>query len=132
MEVYEAHYDKYIALKDLQKSKPLYAASPSLSASLSVSSSASSSSPSQNPKSDPTSWWAEIIRRTALGANASPSLVTRHLPDIVPKLMKRFSSDEGYMLFGDVIPACPCLILVILSYTEAFFLGHWLVDRRMY
>lgn len=84
-------------MKDLQKSKPLYA---------SPLTSTSSPSPKPESKSDPTSWWTEIIRRTALGANASPTLVTEHLPDIVPKLMKRFSSDEGYMLFEDVLPAC--------------------------
>ncbi|EIM79908.1 uncharacterized protein STEHIDRAFT_68915 [Stereum hirsutum FP-91666 SS1] len=88
------------ALKDLQKSKPLYA-----SPSPSPSPSGTSEPSSQNASPDPTSWWTEIIRRTALGAHASPALVSQHLQSIVPVLMKRFSSDEGYMLFDDVVPS---------------------------
>jgi len=48
-----------------------------------------------------TSWWSEVISRTALGAGADPQAVERHLDTIVPSLMKRFSSREGYSLFDD-------------------------------
>ncbi|KAH9978802.1 HAD-like protein [Lactifluus volemus] len=43
-----------------------------------------------------TKWWSEVISRTALGAGADPGAVEKHLGTIVPSLMKRFSSREGY------------------------------------
>jgi len=46
-------------------------------------------------------WWCEVISRTAVGAGADPQIVERHLGAIVPSLMKRFSSREGYRLFDD-------------------------------
>lgn len=33
-----------------------------------------------------------------------PPDVEKSLPDIVPNLLKRFSSREGYRLFDDVLP----------------------------
>jgi len=50
-------------------------------------------------------WWEEIIRRTAVGAGGDPHAVQEALPEIVPQLMKRFSSREGYEVYADVIPA---------------------------
>ena len=37
--------------------------------------------------------------------------VDRSLPDIVPRLMARFSSKEGYKLFDDTIPVRTCICL---------------------
>jgi hypothetical protein len=48
-------------------------------------------------------WWSEVISRTAVGAGADPQAVERHLSAIVPSLMKRFSSREGYSLFDDTL-----------------------------
>jgi hypothetical protein len=48
-------------------------------------------------------WWYEVISRTAVGAGADPQAVERHLSVIVPSLMKRFSSREGYSLFDDTL-----------------------------
>jgi hypothetical protein len=48
-------------------------------------------------------WWCEVISRTAVGAGADPQAVERHLSVIVPSLMKRFSSREGYSLFDDTL-----------------------------
>jgi hypothetical protein len=48
-------------------------------------------------------WWCEVISRTAVGAGADPHAVERHLSAIVPSLMKRFSSREGYSLFDDTL-----------------------------
>jgi hypothetical protein len=50
-----------------------------------------------------TAWWSEVISRTAVGAGADPGAVERHLGTIVPRLMKRFSSREGYRLFDDTL-----------------------------
>jgi hypothetical protein len=50
-----------------------------------------------------TAWWSEVISRTAVGAGADPGAVERHLGTIVPHLMKRFSSREGYRLFDDTL-----------------------------
>jgi len=44
-----------------------------------------------------------VISRTALGAGADPKALERHLDSIVPSLMKRFSSREGYSLFDDTL-----------------------------
>jgi hypothetical protein len=48
-------------------------------------------------------WWSEVVSRTAVGAGADPQAVERHLGAIVPSLMKRFSSREGYSLFDDTL-----------------------------
>jgi len=70
-------------------------------------------------------WWRDVIRRTALGAGGNErseyvsliitvldaltfivafSEIDAHLSEIVRKLMKRFSSREGYCAFDDAIP----------------------------
>ncbi|KDQ21732.1 hypothetical protein BOTBODRAFT_26159 [Botryobasidium botryosum FD-172 SS1] len=54
-------------------------------------------------------WWTEVIRKTAVGAGANPLVVEEALPEVVPRLMKRFSSKEGYKLFDDVIPSLHAL-----------------------
>ncbi|RDB25020.1 putative uncharacterized hydrolase C7D4.05 [Hypsizygus marmoreus] len=54
-------------------------------------------------------WWTEVIKRTALGAGADEKLLDISLPQIVPRLMGRFSSKEGYRAFDDTIPALRCL-----------------------
>jgi len=51
-----------------------------------------------------TKWWGEVISRTAIGAGADAQAVEKHLGTIVPSLMKRFSSREGYCLFDDTLP----------------------------
>ncbi|KAI0633338.1 HAD hydrolase subfamily IA REG-2-like protein [Trametes polyzona] len=50
-------------------------------------------------------WWGDVIRRTAVGAGADPKAVDASLGEIVPRLLKRFSSREGYKLFDDSLPA---------------------------
>jgi len=50
-------------------------------------------------------WWSEVIRRTALGADADPDALEASLPTIVSRLMTRFGSKEGYRVFDDAIPA---------------------------
>jgi len=49
-------------------------------------------------------WWSDVIRRTAIGAGADPQAVDGSLSEIVPRLMTRFSSKEGYKLFDDSLP----------------------------
>ncbi|KAI0690180.1 HAD hydrolase subfamily IA REG-2-like protein [Cerioporus squamosus] len=49
-------------------------------------------------------WWGDVIRRTAVGAGADPKVVDSSLEEIVPRLLKRFSSREGYKLFDDSLP----------------------------
>ncbi|KAG1802702.1 HAD-like domain-containing protein [Suillus plorans] len=49
-------------------------------------------------------WWSEVIKRTAIGAGADPQAVDSSLPQIVPSLMERFSSRQGYKLFHDSLP----------------------------
>ncbi|KAL7281252.1 hypothetical protein ACG7TL_004560 [Trametes sanguinea] len=49
-------------------------------------------------------WWGDVIRRTAVGAGADPKAVDASLGEIVPRLLKRFSSREGYKLFDDSLP----------------------------
>lgn len=49
-------------------------------------------------------WWREVIKRTAIGAGADPQAVDSSLPQIVPSLMERFSSRQGYKLFHDSLP----------------------------
>ena len=53
-------------------------------------------------------WWGEVIKRTAIGAGADPQDVDSSLGEIVPRLLKRFSSREGYKLYDDTVPACAC------------------------
>jgi len=52
----------------------------------------------------PDNWWSEVVYRTAVGAGAEPTRVERALPDIVPALLHRFSSREGYKLYDDALP----------------------------
>ncbi|KAH9915681.1 HAD hydrolase subfamily IA REG-2-like protein [Fomitopsis serialis] len=67
------------ALKQVQKEKPAY-------------------------QSGAEGWWGEVIKRTAVGAGADPQAVDRSLDEIVPRLLHRFSSREGYKLYDDSIP----------------------------
>ncbi|KAI0344604.1 HAD hydrolase subfamily IA REG-2-like protein [Trametopsis cervina] len=60
-------------------------------------------------KSGADAWWGEVIRSTAIGAGAEPSIVDKHLGDIVPRLLLRFSSKEGYRLFDDSLPCLQAL-----------------------
>ncbi|KAI0093338.1 HAD hydrolase subfamily IA REG-2-like protein [Irpex rosettiformis] len=55
-------------------------------------------------KSGAEAWWGEVVRRTAIGAGADPADVDKHLGKIVPRLLTRFSSKEGYRLFDDSLP----------------------------
>ncbi|KAH9054182.1 HAD-like protein [Lactarius vividus] len=48
-------------------------------------------------------WWSDVISRTAIGAGADTQAVEKYLGSIVPILMKRFSSHEGYRLFDDTL-----------------------------
>jgi len=68
-----------IALKQLQADKPAY-------------------------QSGADAWWGEVIRRTAIGAGAEPSAVDRNLGQMVPRLLARFGSKEGYKLYDDTVP----------------------------
>jgi len=54
-------------------------------------------------------WWSEVVRRTALGAGADPKVLDESLPEIVSRLMARFSTKEGYRAFDDAIPCMRCL-----------------------
>ncbi|KAH7925951.1 HAD-superfamily hydrolase [Leucogyrophana mollusca] len=49
-------------------------------------------------------WWSEVIKRTAIGAGAERTVVESSLSQMVPRLMDRFSSKEGYKLFDDALP----------------------------
>ncbi|KAF6760254.1 HAD-like domain-containing protein [Ephemerocybe angulata] len=49
-------------------------------------------------------WWSEVIKRTALGAGADPQRLSSSSDAIVPTLLHRFSSREGYKAFPDAIP----------------------------
>ncbi|KAJ3865647.1 HAD-like domain-containing protein [Lentinula novae-zelandiae] len=55
------------------------------------------------------SWWTDVIRRTALGVGVNPQVLDRSLGNIVPNLMKVFSSKEGYMEFEDALPTLHAL-----------------------
>ncbi|KAJ3883575.1 HAD-like domain-containing protein [Lentinula edodes] len=55
------------------------------------------------------SWWTDVIRRTALGAGVNPQVLDASLGNIVPNLMKVFSSKEGYMEFEDTLPTLHAL-----------------------
>ncbi|KAG6845899.1 hypothetical protein H0H87_000705 [Tephrocybe sp. NHM501043] len=48
-------------------------------------------------------WWSQVIRRTALGAGADKKILDSSLHLIVPRLLDRFSSREGYRAFDDAI-----------------------------
>ncbi|KAI0268663.1 HAD-like domain-containing protein [Gloeopeniophorella convolvens] len=67
-----------LALKQLQSEKPVY-------------------------REGAASWWGEVISRTAVGAGADPQVVERHIGEIVPSLLQRFGSREGYRLFDDTL-----------------------------
>ncbi|KLO14260.1 HAD-like protein [Schizopora paradoxa] len=54
-------------------------------------------------------WWADVIRRTAVGAGAPAEVVEHALPTLVPGLLKRFSSREGYKLYDDALPTLKAL-----------------------
>ncbi|KAI0063559.1 HAD-like protein [Artomyces pyxidatus] len=56
-------------------------------------------------QSGATGWWTEVIRRTATGAGADADTVDKNIHEIVPRLMRRFSSREGYRLFDDTLDA---------------------------
>ncbi|KAF8967857.1 HAD-like domain-containing protein [Flammula alnicola] len=49
-------------------------------------------------------WWRDVIRRTAIGAGGNEQALDANLTDIVGRLMKHFSSREGYKAFADAIP----------------------------
>ncbi|KAI0645440.1 HAD hydrolase subfamily IA REG-2-like protein [Trametes meyenii] len=49
-------------------------------------------------------WWGDVIRRTAVGAGADPKAVDASLGEIVPRLLARFSSRQGYKLYDDSLP----------------------------
>ncbi|KAK7005598.1 putative hydrolase C7D4.05 [Favolaschia claudopus] len=66
----------HVALKQLRAEKPVYG-------------------------NDSSSWWSDVIQRTALGAGADPKVLNRTLSSITPRLMKAFSSREGYEEFDD-------------------------------
>ncbi|GAW05429.1 HAD hydrolase subfamily IA REG-2-like protein [Lentinula edodes] len=54
-------------------------------------------------------WWTDVIRRTALGAGVNRQVLDASLRNIVPNLMKVFSSKEGYMEFSDTLPTLHAL-----------------------
>jgi len=62
-------------------------------------------------------WWADVIRRTAVGAGAPAGAVEPALPTLVPGLLSRFSSREGYKLYDDAIPT--------LKNPSVFGYPHW-------
>ncbi|KAH8119404.1 HAD-like protein [Phellopilus nigrolimitatus] len=72
------------ALRELQAARPAYA---------------------QGPEG----WWRAVIMRTAVGAGADTQDVQRALPVVVPQLLKRFSSREGYALYDDALPTLKSL-----------------------
>ena len=41
--------------------------------------------------------------------------VDRSLGEIVPRLLNRFSSREGYKLYDDTLPTCECLLTFDVS-----------------
>ena len=99
------------ALKDLQREWPAY-------------------STSKDTRPGAEGWWAEVIRRTAIGAGSDPTgrsipreyahpnilaltEVKKALPVITSKLMQRFSSREGYELYADTLSTCTFYFLII-------------------
>ncbi|KAJ7096225.1 HAD-like domain-containing protein [Mycena epipterygia] len=58
---------------------------------------------------DASSWWSDVIRRTALGAGAEPKVLDDSLSAIVPRLMATFSTKEGYKAFDDSLPVLDTL-----------------------
>ena len=103
-----------LALKDLQRERPAYAASKDVS---------------KKPGAE--GWWAEVIGRTAVGAGSDPTgtsfyptrvfrsdvlaltEVEKALPVITSKLVQRFSSREGYELYADTLSTCMFYFLII-------------------
>jgi len=80
-------------------------------------------------------WWGEVIKRTALGAGADSELVKKSLGDVVPSLLKRFSTKEGYKLFNDSVPALEALKELnirtgLVSNTDARMRGGGVVGSR--
>ncbi|VDB96186.1 unnamed protein product [Peniophora sp. CBMAI 1063] len=49
------------------------------------------------------SFWQDVISLTALGAGADAKATKAALPTLVPQLLQRFSTDEGYRLYPDTI-----------------------------
>ncbi|KAI5123938.1 hypothetical protein M0805_006353 [Coniferiporia weirii] len=69
-------------------------------------------------------WWADVIRRTALGAGAHQQAVLDALPVLVPDLLDRFSSRRGYALYDDALPTLSALrdagiITALVSNTDS-------------
>ncbi|KAF9237532.1 HAD-like domain-containing protein [Melanogaster broomeanus] len=60
--------------------------------------------PAYQGQSGAQGWWSEVIKGTAIGAGADAQAVEASLNRIVPKLLDRFSSREGYKLFDDTLP----------------------------
>jgi len=48
-------------------------------------------------------WWAEVVKRTAVGAGANAQDVNDNLSSMMETLMNVFSSREGYTLYPDVV-----------------------------
>ncbi|KAH8828087.1 HAD-like domain-containing protein [Flagelloscypha sp. PMI_526] len=48
-------------------------------------------------------WWHAVIQKTALGAGANPEATAKHLDEIASRLMRVFTSKEGYSTFNDTI-----------------------------
>ena len=44
---------------------------------------------------------------------ADLSDVSKHMDSIVPRLLKRFSSREGYALYDDVLPTCQSVLKLL-------------------
>lgn len=96
--------DRCAALKQIQSEKPVY-------------------------QSGAEDWWGEVIKRTAVGAGAEPqgwftfntsyklkpenlchrfAVVEQSLGEIVPRLLHRFASKEGYKMFDDSFSCRKC------------------------
>ncbi|KZV69556.1 HAD hydrolase subfamily IA REG-2-like protein [Peniophora sp. CONT] len=54
---------------------------------------------------DESEFWCSIISQTATGAGADVETTEAVLPELVPTLMRRFSTGEGYELYDDVMPS---------------------------
>ncbi|PWN52912.1 hypothetical protein IE53DRAFT_384626 [Violaceomyces palustris] len=55
--------------------------------------------------SNPDEWWSNVIDSTLIGAGYDPVQVRDEiLPELVPRLLSRFSSSRAYQLFDDVLP----------------------------
>ncbi|KAF9227240.1 HAD-superfamily hydrolase [Gyrodon lividus] len=60
--------------------------------------------PAYQGQSGAQGWWSEVIKGTAIEAGADAKAVEASLNQIVPKLLNRFSSREGYKVFDDTLP----------------------------